>query len=591
MKKRRFRETRIKDVVFESNGSVFRLDLERTDKDEDALPGQYILLEPLSGFSVMPRPFSVFWQNKDKYSLLIKIAGANTSAYARLYKGIATIHCIGPLGRPIPIDHKVDYYILVGGGIGVASLTLLAEELSRQKKDVKILLGVKTNKDLVGTEEFDMCGFIPEFIFETGEGKTGLVTYLLEKKLKVDLGKSVVIACGPNRMLKKVAELCYKRGNKCYVVLEEIMACGVGSCKGCAVFGKNLDTGEIEVKHVCSDGPTFDAEWIDWNKLIKQDAPAIITKRRKNSNPMKTVLKGREGRKLVLSNPSMNSSGCLGKEALELEYVDIKHAGALVTKGVSVSAKLGNPGPRVCEIGLSMLNSIGLENVGIENFIRDELPVWFSFNLPVIVNIAGTTIEEYFELARKLSNTKVAALEINISCPNVKEGGMAFGTSPENTFEVIKKVREAAPDKFLIAKLTPNVTDIVIIAKASIKAGADALSLINTVKSLFINIKTRRSKLGAIFGGMSGSHIKPLAIRMVYEVHKDFPEIPIIGMGGIANGEDAAEFIIAGASAVAVGTALFSNRNIFSNIHSDLLDVLKMHKVNHISDLVGSLVK
>jgi dihydroorotate dehydrogenase (NAD+) catalytic subunit len=259
---------------------------------------------------------------------------------------------------------------------------------------------------------------------------------------------------------------------------------------------------------------------------------------------------------IKMKNPVMVASGTFGYGEEYSELIDLNKLGAIVTKSVTLNPRPGNPPPRICETSAGMLNSIGLQNDGLKVFIEKQLPFLSKFDVPVIVNVAGETIDEYVEVSRALSREpKVRGIELNISCPNVKKGGMTFGIDPKATKELIEEVR-AATKLPLIAKLSPNVTDITVIAKAAVSAGADALSLINTVLGMAIDIKTKKPKLATVTGGLSGPAIKPIAIRMVWQVAQ-VVKVPIIGIGGIMTAEDAYEFLLAGASAVQIGTANF----------------------------------
>jgi dihydroorotate dehydrogenase (NAD+) catalytic subunit len=269
---------------------------------------------------------------------------------------------------------------------------------------------------------------------------------------------------------------------------------------------------------------------------------------------------------VVLENPVMNASGTFSRESAE--YTDVNKMGAVVTKGVSLEPWSGNPPPRIAETHGGMLNAVGLQNPGVEYFLREELPFWKKFHTKIIVNIVGKTPEEYMAVAERLRDADVDMLELNISCPNIKEGGIAIGTCAKQTERVTSAVKNAAKQP-LIVKLSPNVTDIVEIAKAAEAGGADALSLINTLLGMRIDVKTRRPLLGNIFGGLSGPAIKPVALRMVYQVCGAV-KIPVIGMGGVSNATDALEFLMAGASAVAVGSANFTNPRAIDSIIKEL---------------------
>ena len=291
---------------------------------------------------------------------------------------------------------------------------------------------------------------------------------------------------------------------------------------------------------------------------------------------------------LKLRNPVMTASGTFGYGEEFAEYLDLESIGAIVTKGLSLKPRAGNPTPRIVETPGGMLNAIGLQNVGIDAFMEKKAPFLRSVATPAIANFFGNTIEEYAELARRLDAIPEAAgLEVNISCPNVKQGGIVFGTDPQCAFDVVSACREATI-KPLIVKLSPNVTDIVSMAKACADAGADALSLINTLTGMAIDLDRRRPVLANITGGLSGPAIKPVALRMVWQVARAV-SLPIIGIGGIMNARDALEFILAGATAVQVGTASFINPGAARDIAAGMEAWLEENGVDDVKSLIGAL--
>jgi dihydroorotate dehydrogenase (NAD+) catalytic subunit len=267
---------------------------------------------------------------------------------------------------------------------------------------------------------------------------------------------------------------------------------------------------------------------------------------------------------IKLKNPVMTASGTFGYGEEFSPFIDLDKLGAMVLKGIFLKPRMGNPPPRVIETPSGMLNAIGLQNVGVEVLIKEKLPYLKKYNTPVIINISGDTIEEYVELAGRLGEVskemEVAGLEVNISCPNVKKGGMVWGTNAKSTYKIISSIRKATSLP-LIVKLTPNVTDIKIIAQAAEEAGADALSLINTLVGMVVDIDSRRPKLANVSGGLSGPAVKPVALWLVWQVFQTV-NIPVIGIGGIIKVEDALEFIIAGARAIEIGTANFVNPRV-----------------------------
>lgn len=287
---------------------------------------------------------------------------------------------------------------------------------------------------------------------------------------------------------------------------------------------------------------------------------------------------------IKMKNPIMVASGTFGYGEEYGQLINLNMLGAIVVKGITLLPKQGNPPPRIVETPCGMLNAIGLENVGVERFIKEKLPYLQQFNTPVIVNIAGECVEEYVELAKKLDRL-VDGLEINISCPNVARGGLQFGQDPALTYDVVSKVRQATKLP-LIAKLSPNVTDIKIIAKSAEDAGGDAISLINTILGMAIDVNTKKPILANIKGGLSGPAIKPIALRMVFEVAQ-VVKVPIIGQGGIMNATDALEFIIAGATAIAVGTANFVDPTATIKIIEGIEDYLIKNNISRINELIG----
>lgn len=304
------------------------------------------------------------------------------------------------------------------------------------------------------------------------------------------------------------------------------------------------------------------------------------------SNPnLKVDLNG-----LVLKNPITVASGTFGFGREYGEYIDLNNIGGIMVKGLTLKPKAGNPSPRVAETPMGMLNSVGLQNPGIEYFIEHEIPFLRQYDTKIIANINGTNIEEYCEIAEITSKADVDSLELNISCPNVKAGGLAFGTDPKMVHKVTSAVRKAAGDKHLIVKLSPNVKDIKEIALAAEEAGADCLSMINTLTGMVIDIDSRKPILARGIGGMSGPAVKPVAVRMVYET-AGVVNIPIIGMGGISNYKDAVEFILAGANAISVGTANFVDPTVCQSILDDLTFYLKSNNIESINDLVGKVIR
>ena len=286
-----------------------------------------------------------------------------------------------------------------------------------------------------------------------------------------------------------------------------------------------------------------------------------------------------------LKNPVMTASGTFGSGAEYSEFVDLSRLGAVVTKGVASVPWPGNPTPRIAETSCGMLNAIGLQNPGIDVFCRRDIPFLKKYDTKIIVNVCGKSTEEYCEVVERLADEEVDMLEINISCPNVKEGGIAFGQDPKAVEAITREVKKYAKQP-IIMKLRPNVTDITEMARAAQAGGADVLSLINTLTGMKIDINKRAFALANKTGGMSGPCLKPVAVRMVYQVARAV-KLPIIGMGGICNAEDALEFILAGATAVSIGTANFTNPYATVETVQGIEDYMKKNKIEDIQSLIG----
>jgi dihydroorotate dehydrogenase (NAD+) catalytic subunit len=291
---------------------------------------------------------------------------------------------------------------------------------------------------------------------------------------------------------------------------------------------------------------------------------------------------------LKLKNPVMTASGTFGYGEEYAEFVDLNMLGAVVVKGISLEPMQGNPSPRICETACGMLNAIGLQNVGLKSFLKNKLPYLKNFDTKIIVNILGKNIREYVRLSKTLDDAGVDAIELNVSCPNVKKGGIAFGTDKKILAKLITKVKQSVSSAVVITKLSPNVSNIPDVAKTAEDSGSDAISLINTIPGMAIDIETRRPKLANITGGLSGPAIKPIALRMVWEA-SGAVRIPVIGVGGIINADDAIEFMLAGASAIQVGTGNFLNPRATSEIIEGIQLYLKRKAIHDIKMVIGNI--
>src|SRR5438105_6744811 len=291
---------------------------------------------------------------------------------------------------------------------------------------------------------------------------------------------------------------------------------------------------------------------------------------------------------LRLENPLIAASGCFGYGVEYADVVDLATLGAVAVKGLFLTEREGHPPPRIVETPSGMINAIGLQGIGVHRFVEDKLPELRARRATVIVNVCGTTLDEYVEVSRVVSDAEgVAAIELNISCPNIKEGGIQFGCSLAGTFDVVSAVRKATRLP-VIPKLTPNVTDVASFARAAEDAGADAVSLVNTFLAMVIDVESRRPMISNVVGGLSGPAIRPIAVRMVWECRQTV-KIPILGIGGITGARDAIEFLIAGANAVQIGTANFVDPFIWAKVLAGITEYMDRHGVARVGDLVGSL--
>lgn len=289
-----------------------------------------------------------------------------------------------------------------------------------------------------------------------------------------------------------------------------------------------------------------------------------------------------------LKNPVMTASGTFGYGLEFADFIDLSHLGGIIVKGTTLNHREGNPYPRMAETPSGMLNAVGLQNKGVEYFAENIYPQIKDIDTNMIVNVSGACVEDYVATAERIASLdKIPAIELNISCPNVKQGGMAFGTSCDGAASVVSAVRKVYP-KTLIVKLSPNVTDIASIAKAVEAEGADSVSLINTLMGMSIDAERRRPRLSTITGGLSGACVKPVALRMVWQV-ANAVKIPVIGLGGISSATDAVEFLLAGATAIQIGTANFIDPAITVKVAEGIEDYLKRHNFNSVKDIIGAL--
>lgn len=562
-----------------TEGDIVTLKI-KWDSDNMPRPGQFFMVEA-AGFQ-LKRPISVSKIGPDFFEMTIRVFGSGTQWIASLDAG-SYVDIIGPLGRGYDIPNfaekkQGEKYLVIGGGIGVAPQIPLVDELTRASADFDFVAGFRGRPYMA-----DQAGYIasesPEFA-ASGVfcGNVSPIVLDLLSKNKY----SEIYICGPNVMIEALAKPMLADGLDPQVLLEERFACGVGACLVCSRKVKS----EAGYARVCTDGPMFRASELEFQPKM----PASARKPAATKNPAAAKNPDQSGGEapdlsvdlngLLLKNPVTTASGTFGFGREYNEFYPIGRLGGISVKGLTLDIKEGNPGRRVVETSSGMINSVGLQNPGADAFINHELPWLKKQGMAVIANINGGSVSEMTEIAAKIDAAGVGSTELNISCPNVKSGGMAFGTDPVAVKEVVSAVRRVVKGHLMV-KLSPNVTDIAAIAKICEAEGADALSLINTVSGLAVDIRAKQLHLLRGSGGLSGPAIKPIALRCVHDVVKAV-DIPVLGMGGISSTEDAIEFLMVGASAVAVGTALFSNPKLPLEIVEGIEEYMKKEKIRNI---------
>ncbi|MDO4753874.1 MAG: dihydroorotate dehydrogenase [Bacillota bacterium] len=618
-----------KKLVYTENAAIGDVFLLRLEWHGDSYPGCFFQLQPDNEY--LRRPISLCGSGEGFIDLAIRVAGEGTRDLVSREVG-DEIECFGPLGRGFELPHEIDKearYLVIGGGIGVAPLLPLVSALdSENREQVDFVIGFRgepyfasyathvctENKeialdDLIRDAQDSACR-------RRAQPHHGIVLPVVEELLKThkhgtERAYDDIFICGPKKMLDALALLCIAHGYDPQLLTEAHMGCGVGACLVC--------TTEVHAPHqyarVCADGPMFRASELKLEGGCRNGAD---DSRLTNIRPVVDVIRsGAEVSQTSLSKETANqaagscdnagkchaasggdcdiSGACCDPLAVELgrfklkslltmasgtfgfgreydAFFDIGILGGVSVKGLTLAQKAGNPGRRVVEITGGMINSVGLQNPGVEHFIAHEAAFLRGKNVAVIANINGESISDMVEMARTV-DAHVDAVELNISCPNVSAGGMSFGTDPKMTAEIVRAVRAVTASP-LIVKLTPNVTNIVDIAKVCEAEGAEILSMINTVTGLAVDWRTGEKPLRRGFGGMSGATVKPVALRCIDAV-ASCVRIPIIGMGGISCAQDVIEFLRVGAHAVAIGTAIFRDPLLPLKIDSDLRQILK----------------
>ena len=550
-----------------------------------ARPGQFVHVRvPGLDLAALRRPFSICDARDGVLTILYKEVGRGTAALAAVRPGDA-VDVLGPLGRGFPLPPAGARAVLVGGGYGVAPLHFLARAIREAAPGGPapvLFVGGRSAPDVLLTDWFERLGVEVRPATNDGSlGEKGLVTAPLDAWLDARAADSsappaVLYACGPAPMLRAVDERALARSLPAWISLDRRMACGVGACLGCTQRVRT--EGGQTLARVCADGPVFPQGSIVWD-----DGPAVIPGERPATVGGAPDLSVNLGG-LRMKNPVTVASGTFGYGKDYAEFLDLRRLGAVTCKGICLEPAPGNEQPRIAEVRAGMLNAIGLQGPGVRAFVRTALPFLRGLGVPAICNVWGHSVEEYAEVVRILSDEEgVSAIELNVSCPNVHGGGAAFGTDPRVLASVVAASR-AATRLPLFVKLAPNVPDVTVFARAAEEAGADALSISNTIPAMTIDIERRRPFLANVQGGLSGPALHPVAVRLVWQAAAAV-RIPILGMGGIVTPEDAIEFLCAGATAVAVGTANFVDPTTALRVIDGIRDYMARHGLARVADI------
>ena len=556
--------------------------------------GQFFMLHPARSNVVLPRPISVFHveqkksdENPEKIEnvvqFMILLKGEGTKELCGLKKG-DLVKVLGPCGNkfeaPASSGKKV---LIVGGGIGVAPVAGFAETLPDGSYD--FYASFKS-----GSYGLDFVRSA-KTVITTDDGSVGvhgmLPAALTEEVLRTE-NYEAVYACGPAPMLAYVKNIAEKCGVKCWISMEARMACGVGCCLGCVI-----DTTEGK-KRCCKDGPVFDSRILKFEKGADSVAGIKIQPRREplTCEPDLSV----EIAGVKFENPVIGSSGTFGFGTEYTSVFDVNKIGGIASKGLTLEPRQGNNGIRVWEVPGGLMNSIGLQNPGIEHFIQYELPQMMALKPVAIANLSGSTMETYVEGAKLLDKTAVPMIELNISCPNVKAGGAAWGMTCAAASQIVSAVRSVT-QKPLVVKLTPQSMELNKVALACIEAGADGISLCNSFQGIAIDIERGVPVFENLKAGVGGPAVRPIALRLIYELVEainQLPEdkrVPVIAIGGIATWQDAVEFIMAGASAIEVGTATFINPPAMVEIVEGLSAFMKRKGYKNLEQMRGLIQK
>ena len=546
------------------------------------LPGQFFMVRTKTSDGYFKRPISVYHaeefndgKRKVRIQFLILEKGTGTKELRKLNQGDSFL-LSGPVGNTFELPENIDTskteICIVGGGIGVAPVANFAASLPASSYD--FFASFKSGS--YGLEHVKGR----ELVITTDDGSVGikgmLPSALTAERIK-SCGYKVIYACGPTPMLAYVQKVAAECGVKAFLSVEHHMLCGAGACLGCTIMTKK---GALRV---CKEGPVFDADILEFGAPPARRKPLAD-----NEEPDISVdIAG-----VHFDNPIFAAAGTFGYGQNFRGFSDVNAWGAICSKGTTLNPKEGNAGERCIEVPSGDINSIGLQNPGMQYAVDELIPDMLKLKPKTIINLAGSDLDSYVEATKLADTTDAPMIELNISCPNVKAGGQAWGIKPELAFECVSAVRKVTK-KPLMVKLSPNAPDLRAVAMACVKAGADVLSLVNTFQAVSIDIDNAKPWFDNVRAGLCGPAIKPLALRMVYDVVEEMNKlpaeqrIPVVGIGGISTWQDVVEFIMAGACAVQIGTATFVNPDVAKQAVDGLKAFMKYKGYHNIAEMCG----
>ena len=565
-------------------GSVYCLKIETTGANARMpLPGQFFMLRSVKSQQLLARPISVFHAEENSHGVevtfLILLKGKGTKELCTL-EADDKVQILGPLGNifPRPAKTTSQKVLICGGGIGVAPVAGFAESLPAGSYD--FIASFKSGS--YGLENIKPANLT----VTTDDGSVGIhgmITAAINAEKIKAAGYKAVYACGPAPMLNYIKTISEEAGVQCWISMEARMACGVGVCLGCVI---PTTQGNLRC---CKDGPVFDSKILSFPKPepSRIPKPAVGSTGSTTAPDLSVTVAG-----VKFQNPLIGSSGAFGFGTEYAPIFDVNRLGGIASKGLTLEKKAGNPGIRVWETPSGLMNSIGLQNPGIPHFIEKELPEMLKLKPVSIANLSGSSLETYVEGAKLLEKTDVPVIELNISCPNVSAGGAAFGMSCSSANTVVSAVRSVTK-KPLWVKLTPQSPELNKVALSCIEAGADAISLCNSFQGVAIDVETGRPVFDKIKAGFGGPAVRPIAVRLIYELYEainTLPEekrVPIVAIGGISTWSDVIEFVMAGAHLVEVGTSTFANPLTMLECIDGIQSYMQRKGIKNLSEIRG----